>query len=252
MNTADLSPHLDLDTLADLAEGLLDEDQATIAGEHLAGCPQCRERSAELADVSRILAEAPMPPISAEFSARLDAAIAAEIAANPPGSHDHPELQRFSRRRRQMQLLSAAAAAVVVVGGAATIARSMHSSGSDLAKDHVPADSPPSTGQGKRQKPMAVPAPADPKSGTDYRDSTLAAQIKTVLAAHKLAPQDLTDQTQACVSSVTKGVRPQLVDVARYNGTPATIIVLPGQGSAHDVWITGGNCSILKHTTISG
>src|SRR5205085_9575222 len=98
VNTADLNPHLDLDTLADLAEGLLDEDQAASAGEHLESCPQCRDLSAELADVSRILAEAPMPPLPAELAERLDAAIAAEVAANPPGEHHHMVIPL--RRRR--------------------------------------------------------------------------------------------------------------------------------------------------------
>ena len=40
--------HVDLDTLADLDEGLLSDDERTAAEAHLAGCRPCREQQARL------------------------------------------------------------------------------------------------------------------------------------------------------------------------------------------------------------
>jgi hypothetical protein len=63
--------HLDHRALADLAEGLLDDDHAASANAHLDDCAECRERSAEVADVSRILADIPVPPMPADLAARI-------------------------------------------------------------------------------------------------------------------------------------------------------------------------------------
>ncbi|MDX6433579.1 MAG: hypothetical protein QOE54_5945, partial [Streptosporangiaceae bacterium] len=55
--------HLDYETLADLAEGLLDDEQAASANDHLVDCDECQSRSADLADESQLLADAPVPPL---------------------------------------------------------------------------------------------------------------------------------------------------------------------------------------------
>jgi hypothetical protein len=250
VNTADLSPHLDLDTLADLAEGLLDEDQAASAGDHLASCSSCRERSAELADVSRILAEAPMPPLPAELTARLDAAIAAEVAANPPGEHHHGMVPH---RRRRFQLLAAAAAAVVVVGAGATVAKTILQDSSvrpETAAGKVPDDTPP---QSRQDEPSRGPSALKRSGGmtangaerTAYTDATLAAQVRALVAQNTVY-----SGVGGCVPGIADNASPVAVDPdATYNGSAATVIVLKGTGG-YDVWIVNAQCAVLKHTSV--
>jgi hypothetical protein len=64
--------------LVDRAVGRLDEAGRAALDEHLAVCPRCRERGAELADAVRRLDEVPSVDVSPEFDARLAAALKAE------------------------------------------------------------------------------------------------------------------------------------------------------------------------------
>jgi hypothetical protein len=56
-----------------------------------------------------------------------------------------------------------------------------------------------------------------------------------------------------CVSRIAAGRTVQLVDIARYRGAPATVIVTAAKGSAPaQVWVVGLRCSasasdILAH-----
>lgn len=111
--------HLDYDVLADLAEGLLDEELSISAEAHLADCADCRIRATELADLSRVLADAPAPPMPAHLVDRLDAAIAAEVASHQGAQHGHA---RF-------RFLAAAAAALVVIGGGGVAVRGVLDTG---------------------------------------------------------------------------------------------------------------------------
>jgi hypothetical protein len=48
----------------------------------------------------------------------------------------------------------------------------------------------------------------------------------------------------ACVSALTRGRRPRLVDIARYGSRPAAVIVAPAAGaSLMRVWVVGTGCS---------
>ncbi|MGW4898167.1 hypothetical protein ACWEQL_38885, partial [Kitasatospora sp. NPDC004240] len=86
--TASLSPsfpagsHPDVDELADLAEGLV-EDAATADAlqRHLAGCADCRGTTDALGEVRALLGAAETPPMPQDVAARLDATLAAEAEA---------------------------------------------------------------------------------------------------------------------------------------------------------------------------
>lgn len=261
--------HLDYDTLADLAEGLLPHTRAASADAHLADCAVCRDRSAEIANVSRLLADAPLPPMPAALASRIDEALAAEAAAT---GHDVVSLE--SRRgRRRMRILAAAAAAAVVVGGGAFIGNTLLN-GSVSSESGVAQSQPI---QDRSGSPAAKPPGADAsgntlkgtgggqaapsgyltlRSGTDYTSARLGEQISGQLTrgesrrAAEVSPTQLTK----CVRNVTQGKLPLLVDLAKYEGRAATVIVLPGADAARlDVWIVGPACSasdpaVIEHT----
>jgi anti-sigma factor RsiW len=264
VNTA----HLEYETLADLAEGLLDDEPAAAATAHLEQCAECRDRSAELVEVSRLLAEVPVPPMPAELAGRIDAAIAAEAAA----TSDVTSLTS-RRERRHLRVLSAAAAGVLVVGGGAMLARTAMNSpiSSEASKAQSPAQPAQErndravTSGADRASPNAAPsapsAPSAPESqirsaaeeyaiatsGTDYRAATLGSQVAAELRRNHVMSHPAGTSAQrltGCVHRVAANQRPLLVDVAEYEGRPATIIALPGDRADRlDVWIVGPSCS---------
>jgi Putative zinc-finger len=81
-----VSRHVDEQTLAAFREGLLPARKAARITAHLATCPRCAEVDAQLAAVTTILARTPAPPMPASLAARLDAALAAEIARSADAS----------------------------------------------------------------------------------------------------------------------------------------------------------------------
>lgn len=236
--------HLDYDALADLAEGILDEATAASAKTHLSECDECRDRATEVAEVSRVLAEAPTPPMPAHLVARLDAAIAAEAASRVPGR----------RHARRFQFLAAAAAAVVVVGGGGFVARTVLENGDSnsatVSQRPVEGPSRPRL-DGARPRPQAaesVPYTAI-RSGRKYTAAGLGSQLSSVLSAndtvrHRSASGAVDSALDACVGRVSGGKTPLLVDSATYDGVPATVIALPGSDARHaDVWVVGTRCS---------
>lgn len=238
--------HYDYDVLADLAEGLLAEDEAASVNAHLDTCAECRERSADIADVSRILAEAPAPSMPAELAERIDTAIAAE------SMHNATVVSMEQRRgRRHWRILSAAAAAVVVVGGGATVGTmALDGVSGDHGQAVAPAqDNPDRSGSAHGLTPNAAPAAAFTvaSSGTDYRPGTLRAQVDRLLAGDpeaKTASVEPSAQLKGCVNGVTHGLRPALVDNAKYEGRPATVIAVhDDQSGKWNIWVVGADCS---------
>ena len=261
--------HYDYETLADLAEGLLEDDKAASVNEHLDTCAECRERSADLADVSRILAEAPVPSMPADLASRIDSAIAAESERTATVA----SLEHRRTRRRHWRILSAAAATVIVLGGGGVVA-GMVLDGSDDRRssanapvadnDDRAASDAPGAAQGSK-KPLVAPdgrAGARvpfrvSRSGTDYRAATLDKQVKDIITA-PLGSSANADQAPppalaGCVGEVTGGREPVLVDTARYEGAPATVVAAPGTTSkALDIWVVGQGCTaqdtkVIKH-----
>ncbi|MFG3437547.1 anti-sigma factor family protein [Nonomuraea sp. NPDC047897] len=77
--------HYDLDTLADLAEGLLDAGKARQVRDHLAVCDPCGELLADLAGVREVLAATPTPAMPMGVALRIDKALAAEAESRKGG-----------------------------------------------------------------------------------------------------------------------------------------------------------------------
>jgi hypothetical protein len=95
-------------------------------------------------------------------------------------------------------------------------------------------------------------------SGTNYRPGQLKAQVGAVLkrnpvsakapAAPQLGsgagPQAAFPHLAACVSHLSGGRRPELIDIAKYGNRPAAVIMVPVAGTQTvRVWLVGPGCS---------
>ncbi|MEU8798167.1 zf-HC2 domain-containing protein [Spirillospora sp. NPDC048819] len=239
--------HLDYDVLADLAEGLLEDDEAASVNAHLDTCADCRDLSADLADVSRILAEAPAPSIPAELAERIDTAIAAESLNNATVVS-----MEQRRGRRHWRILSAAAAAVIVAGGGAAVGSVAlgGADGNDGATTAPAQDNPKQTGLEGVDPKVAAPSAAPEfkvyRSRTDYRAGTLGAQVEKLLDGRRKqgAGEPPGTKLRGCVYGVTKGQAPALVDQADYEGNPAIVIATrAAESGTWNVWVVGPDCS---------
>ncbi|WP_424527762.1 anti-sigma factor family protein [Sphaerisporangium viridialbum] len=77
--------HYDLEILAELAEGLLDDATAVRVREHLAVCDPCGESLADLAAVREMLAAMPVPAMPMGVAFRIDKALGAEAETRRAG-----------------------------------------------------------------------------------------------------------------------------------------------------------------------
>ena len=164
--------------------------------------------------------------------------------------------------------LAAATAAVVVLGGGGYVIARVVAGGSS----GFTASSAGSPGSGAAAEPSAARRPAmtlAPEagrpalgtaglpvvaSGTDYQPGQERAQVARVLrdnptpgrtagTRHASPAAAGFPRLAACVAAVTGGGQPRLVDIARYRGRPAAVIVLPVAGSQTvRVWIVGTGC----------
>jgi Putative zinc-finger len=77
--------HVDTESLALYAEGLLSRRRSAQIRSHLPGCPACTATVRQLTGVSGLLGQVPAAPLPPGVAARLDAALAAETARQEPG-----------------------------------------------------------------------------------------------------------------------------------------------------------------------
>ena len=109
------------------------------------------------------------------------------------------------------------------------------------------------------------------QSGTSYRSARLTQQVSSVIVAHRAqfssavpaatpnSPAITPPRTlSGCVSRIAAGRTVLLVDVARFDHKPATIIVTARQGAvAAQVWVVGPGCSasardVVTHRALPG
>jgi hypothetical protein len=159
------------------------------------------------------------------------------------------------RSRAALRVAAVAAAFVVVAGGSYGAARLLSGSpepassagsggaGGPAIRENGKAPPMPSGGF---RVPGGQPAtgvfPSHPlvvSSGTNYQPGQLEAQVSAVLTRHGAHAATGSGPSPAghpaasvpppaCVGRVTGGKSPLLVDLAQYQGRPATIIVIPG------------------------
>ncbi len=288
------SAHLDANVLAELSAGLISGKRATRIHAHLAGCQHCARRSAGLAEIGTLLASVPSPAMPESVTRRLNATLAQEAAersarAAAPDQATPARVMPFrggpQKGRRSFtgplaaRAFAAAAAACVVAAGGYTVVRLTTDGPAPSSSGHSQAGArvqSPTSGAAAGPLLGAPPTVGSDganilsfrvvDSGIDYRTGTLSSQIKaelghvtTIGPARSSGAMVLHSPDTAqygCVMDVTGDIEPALVDSARYNGTPATIIALAHVGNqVSQAWVVGPACSadntdILKHVTL--
>jgi hypothetical protein len=278
--------HPDTDALAEFHAGLITGRRGARISGHLAGCERCTALSRQLADVSALLAAVPAPAMPQSVAHRLDTVLASEAAkknnyAERPrrdSSQESGSRQRWPGNRgfRLMALRVLAPVAVVLLAatgyGLSRLASGPTTSqgSASSAAGRAPVRAGPAqgaapgaaTGVGPDAEPRAKPQYMSPHrftvtiSNADYRRGTLRQQLEAELHApdSSLPAQTPSGQLMSCVQRVTGDVHPVHVESARFEGRPATIIVVP-KGSGEMAWVVGAGCSgtnpdVLDTTTL--
>jgi hypothetical protein len=218
-----VGPPWSVDVLADLHAGVLDDDRAAQLWPVVNADPEARAIMAALdatqADLAS-LADAPAPPMPAEFAARLDAALAAEAAATFPrqrsaapqqaGSGDAQVVDLAAARRRRNKrlgwaagVLTAAAAAIVAV----TVAI-------------------PSTSQQTGTPNVAAPPPSGPSVGDD--GSGAQALVGKAIGVRDFGPLENEDRLDTCMTAagLDPKVRPEGIRPVNVGGKAGVMIIL--------------------------
>jgi hypothetical protein len=280
------SAHVDVSVLAELSAGIIGGRRAARLHAHLAGCQRCARVSAGLSEVGALLASVPSAAMPAAVTGRMSAAIAEEAAARSgtagspvrlTGQESVRRTERAGGGRPGNRLRSpvavrgfAAAAAVCLVAAGGYMIVQLTSPGRS-----GPTLSPGANGgihQGIQAGPgpyhvapspgYAIPGSPQPAfevvtSGTNYQPATLSAQVETELGqvgkigadarSGALIRHRPTAQQDGCALLITSGVKPALVDSARYQGRPAMVIALAsGGGQLGQAWVVGPTCSASK------
>ena len=194
--------------------------------------------------------------------ATADGTVAVGAAGGVTGPHDRAARPARpsrppggpGRARLALRVAAVTAAVVVVAGGGYGVSRLLAGSPPSGTSGGAGSEAAPATGfHGNASREPAglgapsagglVPAVRIVSSGTNYRPGQLEAQVSTVLTQHGASagaktgsspanqPAASLPAVPACVPHVTGGKRPLLVDLAKYQGRPATVIVIPGATS---------------------
>lgn len=272
--------HPDSGALAEFRAGLITGRRGARVAAHLAVCDRCAGVSDQLAEVSALLAAAPVPPVPDSLAQRLDTVLAAEVAhGNYPerAGADRPDGRvsgtRPTRQRRWRPLparvlaVAGAAAALAAagyglsqVGGpTSSVAASSAAPASALAPRAAPARpgaaAAPLHAPASRPalNPAGKPAPyAVVTSGTYYQRATFGQQLERELLSPPGPARPPSPQIKGCVARVTDssglGV-PVLVENAHFQGQPAIVIVASRDGT-DKAWVARPGCSAAGDTVL--
>jgi hypothetical protein len=253
------APHVTLEALANLDEGLLVPAQEQRIRTHLAGCPHCSARLESVVGIRAALGAAPPARLPADVGARLDAALAGAGGASRITHREiGPTHRRPTRWRPSGGLLATGAAASIVLLLFTALAAGALRGGPGGATSNSAARD---TTSAARQPGADVPARAVTASGRNYTAATLRAALPALLGQQDASAQSRkssaaqtppglagrASQLGPCVAELAGrgGVTPLAVDVAKYAGQPAVVVVLPEAGPAKvlDVWVVRPGCT---------
>jgi hypothetical protein len=253
--------HLSPERLADI--------DAVAGHEHLRDCSRCRHEWEQQRDVRALLRGLPgpgtIPPdVAISLHAALDRLTPDDVDPAEPLSRpgvDGPTVVPLASRRRTVlerarPWLAAAAAVVVLGGGGAALWRPWSTTRAGDSAASSGGTSSAESGAPGRQFAEDQTTSVVVASGTDYTKDGLAAQVRTRLldgdrsASGPAASDSSTGDALAspsglssCLSAlgVTAGAV-TAVDLARFEGEPAAVLVLRAEGGGEDVWVVGRGC----------
>lgn len=268
--------HLDPEVLAEFDAGLITGHRGAQISAHLAACEQCTALGGQLADVSALLLAVPAVTMPDQVTERLDTVLAAEVARRltGDGTRDRGRRPRPAWRRNLRPLalgvLAPVAVIALIVAGAFSLRLGGSTSSSATSAGAAPASrsvtGAPAAGQSSQAASGAnVPAGSAPKTphrmspasfpvtaGTaDFAPATFKQQVQAALRVPAEKRQALTSSAalRACVQALAGSETPVLVESARYQGQPATLVVLR-TGSGDTALVAGSRCSGTDHDVL--
>ncbi|MGN6301072.1 MAG: hypothetical protein ACTHN8_08280 [Angustibacter sp.] len=225
---------------------------------HVATCPHCQDDLRAQVQVRALLAGLPDPgPTPPDVVDRIEATLRRLSAEQGPEASSPAAASTVvplapARERRHRGWLAVAAAVVLLGAGGAVLSQVVPGS-QDAGEATAGAALRESPGKQAAAPDTALRATA---SGTDYTADRLAAQVDQVLAARTASaaaptgPLATPAGVAACLSAIgAPRATPLLVDVARYQGAPAAVVVLPASGGGHEIWVVSTTCSPGKDGT---
>jgi hypothetical protein len=263
------SAHLTVELVADLATGVLDDESAAHARQHLDHCDQCRETAARLEQVSAALGSLPPVTVPPAVAQRLDDALAsAGSPAEAPRVVSMPDtvVPLDAHRRRagwstRLVTIAASAAGVLLVSAVGISLLNNGSSGGSTV-----AGTSADGGTAASAPELALDGYVAGRSGQSYDEKRLDQQVNTLLVANQseitsspspdpadspgTTPEPVVTATvsgapmvfgaavvdpvalRACVVDYlgVPDAAPLAADVGTYNGQPAAILVMPTEG----------------------
>jgi hypothetical protein len=282
-----MTSHVDADGLASYQAGLVTGRPGRVITTHLAGCVECAALAERLAEVSVLLATAPLPPVPDALLQRLDLALATEyserpvVAASPtrlswlrPGlSWLKPGSSRGGGPGLPWRVLVPAAAVVALAAGgyglshigsspspsesSAGTAAGAQTWGSDSGSIPAAGSSASANGLLGPREQAAAPDEVGGKlsvvySPVNYLPGSLVAQLSAQVRAGLTGVRP-TAPIAACALRIADDAHPILVEEARYRGSPVTVVVLPSaSGAGSMAWLAGPGCSAGESDIVTG
>jgi hypothetical protein len=271
--------HQDTDVLAEFRAGLITGRSGVKIAAHLAGCDRCTALDDQLAGVSALLASVPAPPMPDSVAQRLDTVLAAEVTRrNYPersqvhrpgesGAHDRPAARRGFRLATWRVLVPAGAAVVLLAGGGYGLSLLVGGPGSPPTYAGAAGVASSATGSSAGQAashaltPEAAPQSPAPTARSQLKSpnrvvNVSAATLRQHVEAELRLPRAsrplkaASSQVRGCVQRLAQAAPLELVESARFNGQPATIIVAR-TGQQDTVWVAGLNCSATSSDVLA-
>ena len=269
----EVSALLTTSTAPPMPDALTARIEAAIAAEAAARAASTADRAVATADGTATTA---------------DGTVVAGAAGRGTGSHDRAARPSRlpggpGRARLALRVAAVTAAVVVVAGGGYGVTRLLTANPESATSASAGSEAAPAAGgHGAASEKTAggagfpgaagnsAPAVRIVSSGTNYQPGQLKTQVSAVFARHRAGARAATGtspayqpaaparRVPACVPHVTGGKRPLLVDLAKYRGQPATVIVIPGATSGTlRALVVAGTCSattgrVLARTTFPG
>jgi hypothetical protein len=273
--------HLDSDVLAEFRAGLITGRRGARIAAHLAGCKRCTSLDDQLADVSALLASVPAPALPDHVARRLDTVLAAEVVTaeaarnNPERAGRGGTTESASPRRPRgnrgfqwlaLRVLAPAAGVVLLAAGVFGLTRLSGSSTSSSSSAAASAESsaaqatagarsasgrvnaPAAAPNSRQMTPVSFVVVTSPANFTHagFGQQVAAALTVTPAASAEVPPSA---HIRACVQKLAGDARLIRVEQARYEGQPATLVVI-GTGSGREALIAGAKCSATSRDVL--